>query len=74
MKLVPNWRNAWKWISVNCMAGAAALQMIWLQMPPELKSEFPPGWVNYITATILVMGVLGRLLQQSPSPDDGGPK
>lgn len=64
MTLVDNWRSAWKWISVHCMAWALALQGAWELCPADLKAGLPPKLVTVVTVALLVLGILGRLVKQ----------
>lgn len=66
MKLVENWRSAWRWISVHCMIWAAAIQGAWEVCPPDLKAGMPPKLVTYVTLALLALGVAGRLVKQEP--------
>ena len=69
LRLVQNWRSAWRWISVQSMALAAALQLGWASLDAELRSSIPGEWVTGLTVAILVFGALGRLVQQTPVQD-----
>ena len=66
-QLVENWRSARKWISLNCMTLAGAVQGAWVYIPADMKSTVPPNLVGGVTIALLVLGVLGRFIQQSPS-------
>lgn len=68
MKLVDDFRSAWRWFSMQCMAWALALQGAWEFCPPELKAGVPPRAVTVITLALLVMGLIGRLVKQEPKP------
>lgn len=70
VQLVEDWRKAWRWFSVNAMVLAAAIQGAWLQIPDDMKASIPPALVSYSTITLLVLGVLGRLLKQGET--EGG--
>lgn len=67
MKFVPNARRAWRWFSVQAMAGSAAIQGTWLALPPDLKTVVPDAWVTGAAIGLLVMGVVGRLVDQGGS-------
>lgn len=66
--LVDDWKNAWKWISMNCMVIAAALQGAWIYIPEDLRDNVPPDVINLLTVSLLAMGVLGRLVKQEKPP------
>jgi len=62
--LVPNWRRAWRWISVQAMALAIALQAGWQALPPDLAARIPGDWVTALSVAVLVLGIIGRLVDQ----------
>lgn len=64
MKLVSDWKQAYKWISVNCMTIAAAVQGAWVYIPEDLKTSAPRNLVTIITVSLLVLGVVGRIIDQ----------
>lgn len=65
MKLVSDAKDWWKWHSTHAMAIAAALPVVWQELPPELKASIPDGWMPWITAAILVAGLVGRVRDQA---------
>lgn len=66
--LVEDWRNAWGWISVKCMALAGAIQGAWLFIPEDMKASIPANVVQYATLALLAVGVAGRLTKQPDLP------
>lgn len=64
MKLVDGWQEAWKWISVNCMLAATALQGAWMYIPDDLRAEVPKDIIHFVTIGLLVLGVAGRMVKQ----------
>lgn len=64
MKLIPNWRHAWRMFSVQAMAIAAAIQAAWPTIPGDLKSAIPANVVHWVSLVLLVAGIAGRLVQQ----------
>ncbi len=66
MRLVTNWKRAWRWISVQAMVLAGALQGAWMFVPDDLRASIPPGVVQGFTIVLLVLGVIGRLVDQTP--------
>ena len=70
MKLDPNWKQSWRWLSMHAMTLALAVQGAWLAVPDDLR-QVVPQWASYaVTGVLLVAGLLGRLVDQSPKPDD----
>jgi hypothetical protein len=69
IKLVEDWRKAWKWFSVNAMIAAAAIQGAWLQIPEDMKAHIPEAMVSGVTIALLVLGVAGRIVKQGGEDD-----
>lgn len=64
MKLVENVKSAWKWFSVQAMVLAGAVQGAWIFIPDDMRSNMPHGVVQSSTISLLVLGVIGRLIKQ----------
>jgi hypothetical protein len=64
MKLVNDWKSAWRWHSSQAMALAAALPLVWNELPTDLRDSIPQEWMPYITAGILLGGLIGRVRDQ----------
>jgi hypothetical protein len=71
MTLIENANKAWKMFSVQAMAVAGSLQFLdlairfsWSSIPEEMKSSLPTGWVQCLTAVLMVLGIIGRLVKQ----------
>lgn len=64
MKLITNWRKSWRMFSQQSLATAVAIQGTWLALSDDLKASVPAEWVTYITITVLVLGAIGRLIEQ----------
>lgn len=64
MKLVDDVKRCWRWLSVQCMVVAGAIQTAWVFIPEDMKATFPKNWLQVITVALLVIGVVGRLFQQ----------
>lgn len=68
MKLVENWKSAWKWVSVQIAIVAAALQAAIITMP-DLDKWLGDTVTHLVGLVLLLSIVLGRLVDQSkPSP------
>ena len=67
MKLIDEWKSAWKMFSVWAMAAAAAIQGAYIAMPDALQQLIPHEWMHYLSLTLMVLGIAGRLIQQSPA-------
>jgi hypothetical protein len=66
MKLVPDWRDAWRFLSVQ-LAAAIALLAAAYDYLPVIRDYVPEGWVKW--AALLV--IAGRVLHQSVPGDAG---
>lgn len=64
MKLVKDWKECWKWFSVHCMVVATAVQGAWMFIPADLKSNLPTELAVILTLALLVLGLIGRLVDQ----------
>ena len=64
MKLVSDWRECWRWFSTQAMALAGAIQGAWVLLPDDMKASIAPSIVSGITLTLLVFGIVGRLVDQ----------
>ncbi|EPJ4017170.1 DUF7940 domain-containing protein [Klebsiella pneumoniae] len=65
MKLVDDWKSAWRWFSMHALVLAGIIPTVWAELPPDLKTTIPPGAMSTITAVIAACGVVGRLVSQS---------
>jgi hypothetical protein len=64
MKLIPNWKKAYKMISVQAMTLALAIQGAWQTLPPAMLASINPTLVTTITLVLLGLGILGRVVTQ----------
>ena len=64
MKLIPNWRRAWRMFSVQAMTAATAILGAWQAFPPDLRDSLPETWVHGSAMALLVLGIVGRLIAQ----------
>jgi hypothetical protein len=69
-KLVPDWRQSWKWFSTQAMALAVAIQGAWMFIPEDMKESLPKDLVGYATMALLILGVAGRLVNQDAGTDN----
>lgn len=69
MKLVDDVRGAWRWISVQAMAAAVALQGAWQAAPEDMRASIPHEWVSWATMALLTLGIVGRLVKQAPKDE-----
>lgn len=68
MKLIDEWKSAWKWLSVQAMVLAGSIQGAWLFIPDDMKASIPKNVVEGVTIALLVLGVAGRVVKQGEKP------
>lgn len=68
MRLVDDWKRAWRWFSMQAMASAGAVQVGWVSLPDDMRRSIPASWVSALTMLLLVAGIAGRLVKQNPAP------
>lgn len=66
MKLIPDWRKAVKFFSVQANIIGAALASTYGLMYPQLRESIPPQWMAGVTAVVFVAGIICRIISQQP--------
>jgi membrane protein YqaA with SNARE-associated domain len=71
MRLIDNWRQAWRMFSVQALAIIGAVQSVLLVLPPETLARPALGlaftWSDFGTAVTIAsaaFGAVGRLIDQ----------
>ena len=64
MKLVPDWRRAWRWFSVQALTVSAAAPAAWLAVPDDMRAAVPAEWLAAAGVALGVLGLMGRLVDQ----------
>lgn len=64
MRLIPEWRKAWRMFSMQALALIAALPLVWAELPPEITAMVPASWRPWIMAALALGGMAGRLIDQ----------
>lgn len=64
VRLVEDWKSAWRWFSVQAMALSAALTAAWQFVPDDLKSSLPAWVPPAMGIAILALGIAGRIVEQ----------
>lgn len=71
MRLVSNWRAAWRFFSVQALALQGAAAGAWLTVPEDMRAAVPPDWLAAAAVMLSVLGVIGRLVDQGSARDAG---
>lgn len=75
MQLIPDWRNAWRFWSMQLGALGSSLIAVlvmvpdvaisaWLTFPDDLKSIMPPQYMPMFGVVLYVMGMVARVIRQ----------
>jgi len=64
MKLIDEWKSAWRYLSVQANALGSAMAIGYASMYDHLKENFPPKYMMAITAAVFALGIIGRLVSQ----------
>ena len=70
MKLIPNWRKAWRMFSVQAQAAAIAAIAGWQALPNDLRVLVPQQVAIGLALVLLVLGIVGRLIDQPKTKDE----
>lgn len=63
IKLIDDWKQCYKFLTVQLSAIFAALAVAY-EYIPSIQQYFPDGWFKYAAAIIIV----GRIINQSKEP------
>ena len=69
MRLVDDAKNCWRWLSIQFPALNIAFLGTWGALPAKFQDVIPTPWVMGISAVLIVLGVAGRLIDQTPPKD-----
>jgi hypothetical protein len=64
MQLEKNWKQSWRWFSMQALLLASSVQAAWVALPDDMRGSLGQGLVSGITIAILALGVIGRLVVQ----------
>ncbi len=64
MKLVDDWKDAPRWLSVRIMAVLAVLPLVWSQLPDDVKAFLPEEYQPFLLTLLAFGGIVGRLKDQ----------
>ena len=64
MKLIPNWRKAWRMLSVQANTINVAVLAGWSSLPDRMQDAIPVYVIVGLAIGLLVLGTIGRLIAQ----------
>jgi hypothetical protein len=65
MRLTEDWKDAWKWFSVQLPIVNTAFLATWAALPAKFQDILPVGVVIGIAVALLIAGVVGRVINQT---------
>lgn len=71
LKIVPDWRSAWRWFSVQLVALAATVQLSILAFPFEIRAWLGDDITHWLAVVLLFAAILGRLIDQKKPETNG---
>lgn len=73
--LVPDWKNAWRWWSVQLTLLNGILQAFWegARAIPEAWEVIPADWRGWITLGLLALALAARMIDQGMNAQDTKP-
>lgn len=69
MNLIEDWKACLRWFSVQANLIGVGITTTYAAMYSELKADFPPKMMAAVTAGVFVLGIIGRLISQTPKDD-----
>lgn len=69
MKLIEDWRSAWKFLSVQAQAIGVAISSTYAVLYDQLKDNFPPKYMLVLTGAVFLLGIAGRVISQDKLKD-----
>lgn len=54
MKLVPDWKDFWKWSSTHVAVIASTVVVVWPSIPHDVKSMIPQEYTPFIAGGMLL--------------------
>jgi hypothetical protein len=66
-RIIPDWKQAWKFVSVRSWVVALALIAAWVLIPESLRSYAPKEageWIFYLVFAFGFIGLVGRVTKQ----------
>lgn len=68
MHFVENWKQAWRWFSVQMYGVLMALPLVWAGLPDDAKAFMPEAAQPWVLTILAGVGIFGRLIDQNKDP------
>ncbi len=62
--LVPDWRDCWRWFSMQAGALSTAILGAWLAVPDDMRAQVPTPYIVALVFVLVILGMFGRLIDQ----------
>jgi hypothetical protein len=69
MKLIDDWKAAWRLLSVQANTIGIAVSGTYMTLYDQLKNTLPPKVMAAITGGVFLLGIIGRMVSQTPKDD-----
>jgi hypothetical protein len=66
MKLREDWKQAYRWLSMQGMTVAATFLVVWALVPEKMQDSFSPTELKLMAVGLIAMSMAGRLVKQKP--------
>lgn len=73
-RLIPEWRDAWKFSSVQIAAALTALSLLQAEVLPLIQFAVPAKYWPWISAGLGLAIIVARLCRQAALEREGAPK
>lgn len=65
MRLIPDWKKALRFFSVQADILTAGIAGAWLYVPDDMRAAVDPSWLAMAALALAVLGGLGRVVKQN---------
>ncbi len=69
MRLIDEYHKCWKLLSVQCNGVGVAICATYGALYDQLKDNFPPKYMAILTGVVFVLGIIGRIVSQTPKDE-----
>jgi hypothetical protein len=70
MRLIDDWHKSWRLLSVQANSIGVAICTTYAAMFEQLKDTIPPSYMAGITGAVFALGIIGRMVSQTPKVDE----